>query len=80
MEEVISIFESQVLKLHTTRSWDFMGLILDNTGEVTPVQLAYGDDIVVGIFDTGIILILCICIMLKQINFTSNGFIFYGEN
>ncbi|GAY57566.1 hypothetical protein CUMW_180440 [Citrus unshiu] len=54
MEEVISIFESQVLKLHTTRSWDFMGLILDNTGEVTPVQLAYGDDIVVGIFDTGV--------------------------
>lgn len=53
MEEVISMFGSRVLKLHTTRSWDFMGLNLDNIGEVTPLQLALGDDIVVGIFDTG---------------------------
>ncbi|KAK2982019.1 hypothetical protein RJ640_013229 [Escallonia rubra] len=42
------------MQLHTTRSWDFMGLTLDFSSEVTPLQLAYGDDIVVGIFDTGI--------------------------
>ncbi|OAY82290.1 Subtilisin-like protease SBT3.3 [Ananas comosus] len=53
MEGVISVFRSKVLQLHTTRSWDFMGLALD-TGEATPLQLKYGDDVVVGIFDTGI--------------------------
>ncbi|CAK9174330.1 unnamed protein product [Ilex paraguariensis] len=53
MEGVISVFKSKTLRLHTTRSWDFMGLTLGYT-EVTPLQLAYGDDIIVGIFDTGI--------------------------
>nr|XP_034893395.1 subtilisin-like protease SBT3.18 [Populus alba]TKR98193.1 subtilisin-like protease SBT3.5 isoform X2 [Populus alba] len=50
---VISVFRSKVLKLHTTRSWDFLGLTL-YSGEVTPLQLTYGDDVVVGVFDTGI--------------------------
>ncbi|KAF8398598.1 hypothetical protein HHK36_017529 [Tetracentron sinense] len=53
MQEVISVFRSKTLQLHTTRSWDFMGLTLDNS-KATPLQLAYGDDTVVGIFDTGI--------------------------
>lgn len=52
MEGVISVFRSKTLQLHTTRSWDFVGLTLDNN-EVTPLQLAFGDDIVVGMFDTG---------------------------
>ncbi|KAI0493067.1 hypothetical protein KFK09_027343 [Dendrobium nobile] len=52
MKEVISIFRSKTLKLHTTRSWDFMGLPLFNT-ETTPMQLEHGDDVVIGIFDTG---------------------------
>lgn len=51
---VISVFESETLSLHTTRSWDFMGLTLDyNKG--TPLQLAYGDDVIVGRFDSGAI-------------------------
>lgn len=55
MEEVVSVFQSRTLKLHTTRSWDFLGLTLDNAvNVVSPVQLAYGDDVVVGIFDTGL--------------------------
>ncbi|KAF5471363.1 hypothetical protein F2P56_011805 [Juglans regia] len=53
MEGVISVFRSKTLQLHTTRSWDFVGLTLDNN-KVTPLQLAFGDDIVVGMFDTGI--------------------------
>ncbi|KAG2671483.1 hypothetical protein I3760_14G138200 [Carya illinoinensis] len=53
MEGVISVFRSKTLQLHTTRSWDFVGLTLDNN-EVTPLQLAFGDDIVVGMFDSGI--------------------------
>ncbi|KAK9123414.1 hypothetical protein Sjap_013016 [Stephania japonica] len=65
MKQVISIFKSKELHLHTTRSWDFMGLTLDYYNnklvqapalnrEISPLQLAYGHDVVVGIFDTGI--------------------------
>ncbi|KAJ4824270.1 hypothetical protein Tsubulata_021239 [Turnera subulata] len=53
MKGVISVFRSKTLKLHTTRSWDFLGLTLD-TVEASPLQLTFGDNIVVGIFDTGI--------------------------
>ncbi|PIA54016.1 hypothetical protein AQUCO_00900532v1 [Aquilegia coerulea] len=53
MEGVISVFRSNVLQLHTTRSWEFLGLSLEhNNHQVTPMQLVYGGDIVVGIFDT----------------------------
>ncbi|KAF5207109.1 Subtilisin-like protease SBT3.18, partial [Thalictrum thalictroides] len=51
MEDVVSVFRSNVLQLHTTRSWDFLGLTLEHN-QVTPIQLVYGDDTVVGIFDT----------------------------
>ncbi|KAK6247912.1 hypothetical protein QUC31_019477, partial [Theobroma cacao] len=51
MENVVSVFRSKILKLHTTRSWDFLGLPLYDS-EVTPLQLTYGHDVVVGIFDT----------------------------
>ncbi|GFP95646.1 subtilisin-like protease sbt5.3 [Phtheirospermum japonicum] len=52
-EGVISVFESQVLKMHTTRSWDFMGLTLNST-RGTPLQLSRGDDIIVGLIDSGV--------------------------
>ncbi|KAG9452027.1 hypothetical protein H6P81_004931 [Aristolochia fimbriata] len=52
-EGVISVFESKTLRLHTTRSWDFMGLPV-RSEDPTPLQLAYGDDVVVGVLDTGI--------------------------
>ncbi|XP_011090078.1 subtilisin-like protease SBT3.18 [Sesamum indicum] len=50
---VISVFESKTLQLHTTRSWDFMGLNVDQH-KGFPLQLAYGDDIIVGLFDSGV--------------------------
>ncbi|XVF20655.1 hypothetical protein REPUB_Repub12eG0020200 [Reevesia pubescens] len=53
MEKVVSVFRSKTLKLHTTRSWDFLGLTLDDS-KVTPLLFAYGHEVVVGIFDTGI--------------------------
>ncbi|KAK9941457.1 hypothetical protein M0R45_018054 [Rubus argutus] len=55
MEGVISVFRSKSLQLHTTRSWDFLGLpLISSTSTSTPLQLAYGKDIIVGIFDSGI--------------------------
>ncbi|XP_061360586.1 subtilisin-like protease SBT3.18 [Gastrolobium bilobum] len=53
MQEVVSVFRSQSSQSHTTRSWDFLDLTLDNS-EVTPLQLIYGEDIIVGVFDTGV--------------------------
>lgn len=53
MDRVVSVFRSKTLKLHTTRSWDFLGLTLDET-RVTPMEFTNGQDVVVGIFDTGI--------------------------
>ncbi|KAK8601964.1 hypothetical protein V6N12_051786 [Hibiscus sabdariffa] len=53
MDKVVSVFRSKTLKLHTTRSWDFLGLTLDETRAI-PMQFTYGHDVVVGIFDTGI--------------------------
>ncbi|CAA0829029.1 Subtilisin-like serine endopeptidase family protein [Striga hermonthica] len=50
-EEVVSVFESKVLQVQTTRSWDFMGLDLDSSN---PLQLRYGDDVIVGVIDTGV--------------------------
>lgn len=62
MEEVISVFRSKTLRLHTTRSWDFLGLTLSSSSSTstagTPLQLAYGEDIIVGIFDTGLLISL----------------------
>ncbi|CDP18580.1 unnamed protein product [Coffea canephora] len=52
---VISIFKSKTVHLHTTRSWDFLGLSMDySTEKATPMwQQAYGGDVIVGVFDTG---------------------------
>ncbi|KAK6936970.1 Peptidase S8/S53 domain [Dillenia turbinata] len=53
MKGVIAVFKSRIMRPHTTRSWDFMGLTVDNS-EVTPLQLTYGDDIIVGVLDSGV--------------------------
>ncbi|OAY61153.1 hypothetical protein MANES_01G167601v8 [Manihot esculenta] len=49
MKEVVSIFPSATLKLHTTKSWDFMGfngtISRENTAE---------SDVIIGVMDTGI--------------------------
>ncbi|KAL8201599.1 hypothetical protein R6Q57_010746 [Mikania cordata] len=55
MEQVISVFKSRILRLHTTRSWDFMGLNLIPTADHSnPLQLTHGDNTIVGLFDTGV--------------------------
>ncbi|XP_048320426.2 cucumisin-like [Ziziphus jujuba] len=44
---VISVFPNQILKLHTTRSWDFMGFSKGKLGS------AVEGDVIIGLLDTG---------------------------
>ncbi|KAJ1298713.1 hypothetical protein BS78_01G474900 [Paspalum vaginatum] len=54
-EGVISVFRSRILELHTTRSWDFMGLSLHMQMEQSSqMHLKFGDDVIVGVLDTGV--------------------------
>ncbi|WCJ26144.1 Subtilisin-like protease [Euphorbia peplus] len=48
MEDVVSVIPNHILKIHTTRSWDFMGLPKDKLG--APQQ----GDVVIGLLDTGV--------------------------
>lgn len=47
MEGVLSVIPNHILKLHTTRSWDFMGF---SHSDVAPAQEGH---VVVGLLDTG---------------------------
>lgn len=49
MEEVIFVIPNNKMKLHTTRSWDFMGFIQNHT-----LQSPGEEDAIVGVLDTGI--------------------------
>ncbi|XP_062213838.1 subtilisin-like protease SBT3.18 [Phragmites australis] len=54
-EEVISVFRSRMLQVHTTRSWDFMGLSLHTQMEKSSqMHLKFGGDVIVGVLDTGV--------------------------
>ncbi|KAJ9147836.1 hypothetical protein P3X46_029953 [Hevea brasiliensis] len=48
MEGVISVIPNRILKLHTTRSWDFMGF---SQGKLGPSQEGR---VIIGLLDTGI--------------------------
>ncbi|RVX01120.1 hypothetical protein VitviT2T_023544 [Vitis vinifera] len=49
MEEVVSVFPNRYHKLHTTKSWDFIGL-----PRTARRQLKQESNIIVGLLDTGI--------------------------
>eukprot|EP01018_Ginkgo_biloba_P025018 Gb_41377 [translate_table: standard] len=53
MEGIVSVFKSTAAKLHTTHSWDFMGLSLDATQALLP-NSKYGEEVIIGILDSGI--------------------------
>lgn len=48
MDEVLSVIPNTYRKLHTTKSWDFIGLPL-----TARRKLKAESNIVVGLFDTG---------------------------
>jgi hypothetical protein len=56
MPEVISIFESRVSRLHTTHSWEFLGLETRD-GSLPKDSLwrkaKFGADVIIGSFDSG---------------------------
>lgn len=47
MEGVVSVMPNHILKLHTTRSWDFMGFSHSDVGG--PAE----GDVIVALVDTG---------------------------
>ncbi|XP_047975602.1 CO(2)-response secreted protease-like isoform X2 [Salvia hispanica] len=51
-EGVVSVFPDPLLQLHTTRSWDFLKYQTDL--KIDSVSSEAGDDVIVGILDTGI--------------------------
>ncbi|XP_042520490.1 subtilisin-like protease SBT5.4 [Macadamia integrifolia] len=55
--KVISVFPNKAVKLHTTRTWDFLGLRKIN-GAAQPGSLwekaRFGEDIIIGNLDTGV--------------------------
>ncbi|KAK4838786.1 hypothetical protein QYF36_016397 [Acer negundo] len=60
MEGVVSVLPNTILKLHTTRSWDFMGF------NQSPVAGQHGGDVIIGMMDTGI--------WLESKSFSDEGF------
>ena len=48
MDGVVSVFPNQKKELHTTRSWDFLGLPKQVDRPTTE------SDVIIGVFDTGI--------------------------
>lgn len=50
-EEVLSVFESKTNILHTTHSWDFLGV--SSSGESYPMAPYSDSDVIVGSIDTG---------------------------
>ncbi|AET03515.1 putative tripeptidyl-peptidase II [Medicago truncatula] len=54
MEGVVSVFPNSKRKLHTTHSWDFMGLLDDQTMETLGYSVKNQENIIIGFIDTGI--------------------------
>ncbi|KAL0429456.1 UNVERIFIED_CONTAM: CO(2)-response secreted protease [Sesamum radiatum] len=52
-DEVVSVFPDPVLKLHTTRSWDFLEAADSKFGSRFPYEWS-SSDVIIGIIDTGI--------------------------
>ncbi|KAK4255226.1 hypothetical protein QN277_008249 [Acacia crassicarpa] len=51
-DSVVSVFESKMNRLHTTRSWDFLGLDSVYNGDYLPMDST--SNVIVGVVDSGI--------------------------
>ncbi|KAL9383906.1 hypothetical protein Peur_024229 [Populus x canadensis] len=54
--EVVSVFPNEVNQLHTTRSWEFLGL--ERKGQIPAdsiwLKARFGEDVIIGNLDTGV--------------------------
>jgi hypothetical protein len=53
MAGVVSVFPNSKRKLHTTHSWDFMGVLDDQTMETLGYSITNQENIIIGFIDTG---------------------------
>ncbi|XP_076941016.1 subtilisin-like serine-protease S [Bidens hawaiensis] len=54
MEGVVSVFENTRRRLHTTHSWDFIGLAEETTMEIPGFSTKNQVNVIIGFIDTGI--------------------------
>ncbi|KAJ0694259.1 putative cucumisin [Helianthus annuus] len=54
MPGVVSVFENKRRSLHTTHSWDFIGLVGEETMEIPGVSTKDQVNVIIGFIDTGI--------------------------
>lgn len=53
MRGVVSVFPNLKRKLHTTHSWDFMGLVGEETMEIPGYSTKNQVNVIIGFIDTG---------------------------
>lgn len=53
MPGVVSVFPNMKRSLHTTHSWDFMGLVSDEDMEISGLSTKNQEDVIIGVIDTG---------------------------
>lgn len=75
--EVVSVFPNKALKLHTTRSWDFLGLEHNSYVPSSSIwrKARFGEDTIIANLDTGsfshrfrFLILLCFNISLVLVN------------
>jgi hypothetical protein len=54
MPGVISVFPNTKRSLHTTHSWDFMGLSVDAAAELPELSSKNQENVIIGFIDTGV--------------------------
>jgi len=50
---VVSVFPNSKRKLHTTHSWDFMGLLRNESMEIHGYSTKNQENVIIGFIDTG---------------------------
>lgn len=53
MPGVVSVFPNLKRRLHTTHSWDFMGLVGEETMEIPGYSTKNQENVIIGFIDTG---------------------------
>ncbi|XP_078153053.1 subtilisin-like protease SBT3.6 isoform X2 [Carex rostrata] len=54
MPDVTSVTPNRMFTVHTTHSWDFLGLNYNSKDNTLLQKANYGEDIIIGVIDTGI--------------------------